>query len=313
MNATVLDLVVAGTGSAGQRDAVRAAVASVPGWFREVAAPPEPAGTPGSGPHVAWVLADDDAWPQVAAAAIERGAAAVVIDTPRLITPADLATLSEPAGPTGGRCPVIVATRRSHAPQVRAFARLLRPLRDQVEWAELLVVEDGVGPVDGAPGLWDALTTLAAAGLDVEAIESIAVGQRTLLVDARSVDAHNAGARVHVTTVGSRGAAPRMKLAAFGAFGSLTAQAGSPLVASAGDVVRVSPDGACSVPTEYLTPRRLALREVYAFVVDGVSVAPPLSAYEREVALVGQSIAWSIEPDSSRRIRSTSDDTVSKE
>jgi hypothetical protein len=268
---SALDLVLAGTGDPGAREAVAAAVGSAPEWFRLADEP--------SGPHAVWVLADDDTWPDEVVAAAAGGAGAVVVDSPRLVTPDQLARLAA-AGRT-----VIVATQRSHAPQLAALAGLVGPVRDEVTWVEALVVENGEGPLDAAAALWDALATLAAAGLPVDSVERLVATERALLVDARS-----AQARVHATCVRSLGATPRVRVAAFGSFGSLAATAGDPLVAAPGEVVQVGPDGARAVPTDYQTPRRLALREAHAVVAAGLVPASPPSAYEREAALVERAV-----------------------
>lgn len=270
MSAGTLDLVLAGEGRPGARAAVVAAVGSAPGWFRVADEP--------AGPHVAWVLAGDD-WPSTVAAALDAGAAAVVVDEPRTVTGDDLARLA------GAPRPVIVATARSHAPQLRALAGRVAPVRDEVTWVEALVVDGAAGPLDPQAALFDGLATLAAAGLPVDALDAVVVRERALMADGRS-----GGARVHLTSVRSRGAAPRARVAAFGPFGSLVATAGDPLVAAPGEVVQVGADGALVLPTDYETPRRLALREARAAVARGLDPTSPLSAYTREAALVGQAL-----------------------
>lgn len=263
------DLVVTGAPRPGDAAAVLALAGSVPEWFRVSDEP--------TGAHVAWVLAGDSAWPAAVTAALAAGADAVVVDAPRVVTPEDVAALA------GATRPVVLATRRSHAPQVRTLAQLVGPVRADVAWVECLVVDGGDGPLDPEAAAWDALATLAAAGLEVDRVLGVVVRPTALLVDALA-----GTARVHVTCVRSLAATPRLRIAAFGAFGSLLATAGDSSVAFPGEVVRVDADGAHAQPTDHRTPRRVALSEVRAALGAGLDPFSLLSAYSPTATLVSQ-------------------------
>ncbi len=263
------ELVVTGAARSAGGAAVAAAAGSVPEWFRLSDEP--------SGAHVAWVLAADEGWPAAVTAALADGADAVVVDGPRVVTPEDVESLASAARP------VVLATRRSHAPQVLALAGLVAPVRDQVAWVECLVVDGGDGPLDGEAALWDALATLAAAGLEVDSVLDLVVRPAALMADALA-----GSARVHVTCVRSLAATPRLRIAAFGPFGSLVATAEDPLVAFPGTVVRVDADGAHALPTDHRTPRRVALSEVHAALGAGLDPHSLLSAYSPTATLVSQ-------------------------
>ncbi len=262
-----LELVVTGRGDG---TPVTAAAATVPQLFRVV---DEPLG----GPWVAWVLAGDDAWQEVATDAFGAGAALVVVDSPSPAPPTVLASFG------GSPRPVVLVTPRTHAPAVRTFVGRLAAVRANVTWVEAVLVVRGTTLPDTRAVLWDGLVTLAAAGLPVDAIDAFAVAERAVLVDARS-----AGARVHVTLVQGPGVEPLLRVAAYGSFGSLAVATGDPLVADPGEVLQVGESGALATPTDYRTSRRVALGEVYDAVVHRVATMSPLSAYEREAALVEQ-------------------------
>jgi len=262
-------LVVTGTPRPGDDAAVLALAGSVPEWFR--------LSDETGGAHVAWVLAGDDAWPAAVTAALAAGADAVVVDSPRVVTPEDVTALA------GAARPVVLAARRSHAPQVRMLARLVAPVRPDVAWVECLVVDGGDGPLDPQAAAWDALATLTAAGLEVDRVVDVVVRPTALLIDALA-----GSARVHVTCVRSLAATPRLRIAAFGAFGSLLATAEDSSVAFPGEVVRVDADGAHAQPTDHRTARLVAAGEVHAALGAGLDPISLLSAYSPTATLVSQ-------------------------
>jgi len=263
----VLGLVLVGAGRAGHREAVLAEVGAVPHWFRPTDDP--------NGPHVAWVFGDEPEWPSYAARALAAGAAAVVVDEPWPADPEGLAALE------AADHRVVVTSGWSHAPQVRALAGLVAPVRELVTLVEVLLV----GSAERAPAaiLGGALFTLAAAGLGVDRVDQGVVRPTALTAEAGAGDT-----TVHLTCVRNPRATPRLRIAAFGSFGSLMATAADPLVAAPGEVVTVTAEGARLLPSNYRTPRRIALGDAREAVLRGSRPTPSLSEYARSARLALQ-------------------------
>lgn len=236
-----LGLVLVGAGQAGRRQEVLAQAGAVPLWFTPTDDPAEP--------HVAWVLGESEEWPSLVASALADGALAVMVDEPRPPNRASLAALE-----VTGR-PILVMSRWSHAPVVRALVARLASMPERPTFVEMLLV-DGVErePSDALGG---ALLTLSAAGLAVDRVEHIVVGPTVVTAEARAGEVD-----VHVTVVRTPDAEARLKLAVFGPFGSVTARAAHPGVAAPGEVLLVTTEGALVLPSDYRTARRIALSEV---------------------------------------------------
>lgn len=240
-NEAVLGLVLVGVGRAGRRQDVLAQAGAVPLWFTPTDDPTEP--------HVAWVLGEEEGWPSLAAKALADGALAVMVDEPRHAEAASLAALK-----ATGR-PVLAMSRWSHAPVVRALAAQLASMPERPTFIEMLLV-DGVER-EPADALGGALLTLSAAGLAVDGVEHLVVSPTVVTAEARAGEVD-----VQVTVVRAPGAEARLKLAAFGPFGSVTATASHPGVATPGDVLLVTTEGALVLPSDYRTGQRIALGEV---------------------------------------------------
>ncbi|MDR1825750.1 MAG: hypothetical protein LBR27_10580 [Bifidobacteriaceae bacterium] len=275
-----IDIVVSGWAEAGrawQAPAVRAAIGTLPQLYREVAAPPA------GGGHVAWVMAGGDTWPDAVAAALQAGPAAVVVDQPTWATPDAIGQVERAAGTV----PVILAGSRTHAPQVRDLAALVEPVKDQIEWVDALLV-------GGEASLFDALATLQAAGLAVVTPPRLTASPHGFVVEATAGGAARAG--VHLTVLQGAGYTPQAVIKAFGSFGSLAATAGDPLVAYPGEVIRIDQSGYRAEPTDYQTPRRVALREVHAAVAGSLVSPHRLNSYVPVAALAGSAGRLGTEP-----------------
>lgn len=254
----------------GQRTApVTAAIGTLPALFVT-------SGQPGDA-EVAWVVAGAG-WADQAAAALRQGAAAVIVDTPGVVTPAEVERFA-------GR-PVVIAATRSHAPQVRALAGLVASREDSVDWIDVLVVDGSATGGDPPAALWDAGAMLVAAGIGIDSVPQVSVGPGVVVADATA-----GRARVHLTCVHRAGAAPAATIRVFLADGSVAATMGDPAVALPGEVLTVGPRDAVLAATDYQTPRRVALTEVHAALAAGLPLPGRLDDYDRLSHLLSQ-VAW---------------------
>lgn len=245
-----------------------AAVGALPGRFRL-----DPAT---HGPHVAWIT-DAPGWPEVATAALDAGAVAVVLGSTAALGADDLA-------PFAGRR-VVLAGRRTHAPQVLEFASRLPDL-GPLDFVEVLVVDGSTDPFVPADALFDTVAMLTRAGLPLDTVPSIGVGGGSLVVDAVL-----AGARAHLSVVHRPGAASRAAIKAFSARGSLEATMGDPAIAAPGSVLAVTASGARQFPTRYVTPLGVVLDEVGAALAQRLDPPGLLELHAPAAGLLGQ-VEW---------------------
>lgn len=246
-----------------------AALGTVPGLFRLTADRAAP---------VVW-LAGGSTWAAQADAALAAGARLVVLDTSGAVMPDEVARLE-------GR-PVALLGTRTHAPQLRALAGAL-PGLGAPELVDLLVVDGSDDEPAPAAALWDAVSMLTAAGLDIDAVPAVTRGAR-----ATTADATAGTARVHVTCVHRPGTASRAAMKVFTSRGSVAATMGDPRVAAPGAVLVVTAEGTSVADGAYETPRRVALREAHA-AVTGSGPLPStalLDAHAHAARLLGK-IAW---------------------
>jgi len=224
----------------GPTPALEAAVGSLPADFRLTGNPAHP--------HVAWVTGGPG-WADDAAAALDAGALAVVLDSAGPITPAEIARFADQ--------PVLLVGTRTHAPQLRGLSTALSGLGEPA-LVDVLVVDGGPVAPEPAAALWDAVAMLTAAGLELSSVPQVGLGEGVLLAEAWI-----GGARLHLTCVHRPGAAPRAVVKVLASDGSYHATMGDPLVALPGEVLVVQQDGARLAATHYLTPRRAALGELH--------------------------------------------------
>lgn len=266
---TSLGLRLVQHGAAGEQHkaALEAAVGTVPAKFHLTDSADDP--------HVAWVFGGEG-WAQQVEAALQAGALAVVLDAAGPFDPSELEAFQHR--------PVVLAGTRTHAPQVRELASRLPALGDPA-FVEVLVVDDT--PEAAFPAvLWDIVATLTAAGLHIDSVPRVTVGEQALMAETTI-----GTARVHLSHVRRHGAVPRASIKVFSAQGSVEATMGDPTVALPGRVLGVGATDASLSSTAYVTPRRVALEEVHATVARGLNPPGLLELHAHAASLLSQ-VSW---------------------
>lgn len=252
---------------AAQQAALEAAAGTVPASFHLTESADDP--------HIAWVFGGQG-WEQRVEAALQAGALAVVLDAAGPFGPADVEAFRG--------SPVVLAGTRTHAPQLRDLASRLPALGD-LAFIEVLVVDDA-SQAQPAAALWDIVAMLTAAGLHIDSVPLVTVGEQAVMAET-----FVGTARAHLSYVCREGAVPRASIKVFSAQGSVEATMGDPTVALPGRVLAVGAKDASLSSTAYVTPRRVALEEVHATVARGLTPPGLLELHAHAASLLSQ-VLW---------------------